>query len=43
MDYTSVMKFIKQRKPYMHVTLEETTPQNCLQCKAYIERIYAAS
>ena len=41
MDYTPLMKFIKQQKPYIHATLEETTPQNCLQCKEYIESIYS--
>jgi len=42
MDYSSLMQFIKQRKPYIHATLEDTTPQNCLQCKEYIESIYSA-
>ena len=42
MDYSSLMQFIKRRKPYIHATLEDTTPQNCLQCKEYIESIYSA-
>ena len=41
MDYTLLMQFIKQRKPYIHATLEETIPQNCLKCKEYIESIYS--
>ena len=41
MDYTSLMQFIKKRKPYIHTILEETTPKNCLQCKEYIENIYS--
>lgn len=40
MDYTSLMQFVKYRKPYIHVTLENTTPENCLFCKDYIENIY---
>lgn len=41
MDYTSLLRFIKQHKPYIHVTLEDTTPQNCMQCKKHVERIYS--
>lgn len=40
MDYTDIMKFVKTRKPFMHVTLEDTKPDNALKCKAHIERIY---
>lgn len=40
MDYTAVMKFIKNKKPYMHVTLENTTPENNIQCKNHILRLY---
>ena len=40
MDYTSVMKFMKTRKPFIHATLENTTPENNLQVKAFIEKLY---
>ena len=40
MDYTAVIKFIKQRKPYIHVTLENTTPENNIQCKNHILKLY---
>lgn len=40
MDYTALMKFIKERKPYMHVTLENTTPADNLQCRNHILRLY---
>ena len=40
MDYTAVMKFIKEKKPYMHVTLENTTPADNIQCKNHILRLY---
>lgn len=40
MDYTAIMKFIKERKPYVHVTLENTTPENNIQCKNHILKLY---
>ena len=40
MDYTAIMKFIKEKKPYMHVTLENTTPADNIQCKNHILRLY---
>jgi len=40
MDYTDIMKFIKERKPYIHVTLENTTPENNIQCKNHILKLY---
>lgn len=40
MDYTAIMKFIKDKKPYMHVTLENTTPADNIQCKNHILRLY---
>lgn len=40
MDYTAVIKFIKERKPYIHVTLENTTPENNIQCKNHILKLY---
>lgn len=41
MDYTSVIKFMKTRKPFIHATLENTTPENNLQVKEFIEKLYA--
>lgn len=40
MDYTAIMKFIKERKPFVHVTLENTTPENNIQCKNHILNLY---
>lgn len=40
MDYTSVMKFMKTRKPFIHATLENTTPENNLQVKEFIQNLY---
>lgn len=40
MDYTAVMKFMKERKPYIHATLEDTTPENNLQARDFILKLY---
>lgn len=40
MDYSDLLKFIKERKPYIHVTLENTTPENNIQCKNHILKLY---
>lgn len=40
MDYTAVMKFMKEKKPFMHVTLENTTPEDSIQCKNHILKLY---
>lgn len=40
MDYTAVLRFIKERKPYIHVTLENTTPADSIQCKEHILGLY---
>lgn len=40
MDYTAVLKFMKERKPFIHATLEDTTPENNLQAKDFILKLY---
>ena len=40
MDYREIMRFIKKRKPYIHVTLENTTPENAEAARKYIQGIY---
>lgn len=40
MDYSAVMKFMKNRKPFIHATLENTTPENNLKVKAFVEKLY---
>ena len=39
-DYTQIIRFIKEKKPYIHTTLENTTPENAVQAKAYIQKLY---
>jgi sugar phosphate isomerase/epimerase len=40
MDYTQIIKFIKERKPYVHVTLENTVPENAVQAREYIQGLW---
>lgn len=40
MDYTSLMKFMKTRKPYIHATLENTNPGNNVQARDFILGLY---
>lgn len=40
MDYTAIMRFIKKQKPHIHVTLENTTPADSIQCRAHILKLY---
>ncbi|MCR2050394.1 sugar phosphate isomerase/epimerase [Acetatifactor muris] len=41
MDYTVVLKFMKERKPFIHATLEDTKPENNQRVKHFIMRKYA--
>ena len=40
MDYTQIMRFIKERKPYIHVTLENTVPENAVKAREYIQNLW---
>lgn len=40
MDYSSVIRFMKSKKPFIHATLENTTPENNVQVKEYIQKLY---
>ncbi len=40
MDYTGILGFIKERKPYLQVTLENTTNENAVRAREVVERIY---
>ena len=42
MDYTAVLKFMKERKPFIHATLEYTKPENNQRVKHFIMRKYAS-
>lgn len=40
MEYDQILKFIKQKKPYIHATLENTKPDNAVAAREYIQGIY---
>lgn len=40
MDYTQVMKFAKERKPFIFGTLENTNPQNAESCLKFLQQQY---
>ncbi len=40
MNYTEIMKFIKKEKPYIHVTLENTVPENAEASRKLIQSIW---
>ncbi len=40
MDYTDILRFMKERKPYIHATLEDTKPENNQQVREFILRKY---
>ena len=40
MDYTRILRFMKERKPYIQATLENTTNDNAAVARAFLERTY---
>lgn len=40
MDYSDIIRFIKTRKPHIHVTLEDTKPDNAVAARKHMERLY---
>ena len=40
MDYREILKFMKARKPYIHATLENTTDENAVSSRMYLQEIY---
>lgn len=40
MDYAPLMRFIKNKKPYIHATLENTVPENAEASRRLIERLW---
>jgi sugar phosphate isomerase/epimerase len=40
MKYERILKFVKERKPYMHATLENTVPENAVAAREFIQKIY---
>ena len=40
MDYSEIIRFIKSEKPYVHVTLENTVPENAVEARKYIQGLW---
>lgn len=40
MDYTALMKFIKKEKPFIHATLENTMPENAVESRLRMQRLW---
>ena len=42
MDYTQILRFMKERKPYIQATLENTANDTAAASREFLERAYAA-
>lgn len=42
-NYPLLMKYIKERKPYVHISLENTKPENAIATRDFMEKLYAES
>ena len=40
MDYREILKFMKAGKPYIHATMENTTDENAVSSRMYLQEIY---
>lgn len=40
MNYENILKYINENKPFIHATLENTTPGDCISCRDKILDIY---
>lgn len=40
MDYSGIIRFIKSEKPYVHVTLENTVPENAVEARKHIQGLW---
>lgn len=40
MDYTALMKFMKEKKPYIHATLECTSPDNAVASRMHMQKLW---
>ncbi len=40
MDYSDIVRFAKERKPFIHVSLENTLPENAVQARLHLQKLY---
>lgn len=41
MDYRAILRFVKERKPYIQMTMEDTKPDNAEAARLYLEEVAA--
>jgi hypothetical protein len=39
MDYSQIIRFAKEKKPFIQATLENTKPDDAVQAREYIQKI----
>ncbi|SDM55425.1 sugar phosphate isomerase/epimerase family protein [Lachnospira pectinoschiza] len=42
LNYPLLLKLIKEHKPYVHCTLENTVPENAVETREFMENLYAS-
>lgn len=42
MDYTAILRFVKERKPFIQMTMEDTKPDNAEAARLHLEALAAA-
>lgn len=40
MDYSGIIRFLKEKKPYIHATLEDTVPENAVAAREHIQKLW---
>ena len=40
MDYREILRFMKERKPYIQATMENTTDENAVSSRMYLQELY---
>lgn len=40
MDYRPILRFLKEKKPWIACTLEDTRPENAVEAAEYVRRVY---
>ncbi len=40
-NYPLLLSLMKEHKPYVHVSLENTSPENAIETREYLEKLYA--
>lgn len=38
MKYDTIMDFVRKEKPYIQMTIEDSTPENAVESRKFLER-----